>query len=149
MVDAQARKAEDAMKKIIDEIDQQHLRKIQANMHRCAARCCDSTTDSMEQVQNCVQQCSVTLKQAEAIVQNEFTSTQNRFQRCVMECNDAVKDRMGPSPSESEMPKYQSEFENCASKCVDKHVALLPTMMKRMKELLASKQQNSALYYPS
>lgn len=38
MVDAQARKAEDAMKKIIDEIDQQHLRKIQVNSSRFRLR---------------------------------------------------------------------------------------------------------------
>uniref|UniRef100_A0A0K8TK07 Protein FAM136A n=1 Tax=Lygus hesperus TaxID=30085 RepID=A0A0K8TK07_LYGHE len=149
MAEAQARKAEDAMKKLINEVDLQYLRKIQANMHRCAARCCDSTTDSMEQVHNCVQKCSVTLKEAEAIVQNEFNSTQERFQRCVMDCNDTVRDRIGTSPTESEMVKHQNDFESCASKCVDKHVALLPTMMKRMKELLASKQQSSALYYPS
>lgn len=33
-----------------------------------------------------------------------------------MECNDNVKDKMPPNPSETEIAKFTSEFERCAVK---------------------------------
>ncbi|KAK9505603.1 hypothetical protein O3M35_009615 [Rhynocoris fuscipes] len=149
MVDQQSRKIEDAMKKIVNEIDTDYLRKMQANMHRCAARCCDNSTDSMEQVHRCVQNCSASLTEAENFVKQEFNTVQNRLQRCIMECNDEIRDKAGPSPTDSDMNRYTAEFEKCATKCVDKHIEQLPAMLKRMKEVLKNKQQSSALYYPS
>lgn len=45
-------------------------------MHRCAARCCDNNTDSMEQVHQCVQNCSSGLTEAEHFVKQEFSTVQ-------------------------------------------------------------------------
>ncbi|XP_073992035.1 protein FAM136A-like [Rhodnius prolixus] len=149
MVEQQSRRVEDAMKKIVNEIDTEYLRKMQANMHRCAARCCDNNTDSMEQVHQCVQNCSSGLTEAEHFVKQEFSTVQNRLQRCIMDCNDEIRDKAGPTPSDTDMDKYGAVFEKCAIKCVDKHVEQLPAMLKRMKEVLKKKQHSSALYYPS
>lgn len=44
---------------------------------------------------------------------------------------------MPPNPSESEVAKYTDQFERCAIQCVDKHVGLIPTMMKTIKSVLA------------
>lgn len=145
----QQKRIEDATKRLVHEIDAEYLRRMQAVMHRCAARCCEDKTSSMESVHRCIQNCSVPLTEAQNYVQEEFSSCQNRLQRCVLECNDTIKDKMGASPSETEVKKYNLEFENCAIKCVDKHVEVLPSMMKRMKDVLSKKQQQSALYYPS
>lgn len=41
---------------------------------------------------------------------------QGRLQRCVMDCNDGIKDKMPPNPSETEVAKFTSEFERCAVK---------------------------------
>ncbi|KAL1130698.1 hypothetical protein AAG570_011939 [Ranatra chinensis] len=112
-------------------------------MHRCAARCCDNSIDSMENVHNCVQNCSASLNEAQEYVQTELSSVQNRLQRCVLDCSDSIKDKMGPSPSESEVKRYNADFENCAVKCVDRHVELLPTMLARMKEVLGKNYQKN------
>lgn len=32
--------------------------------------------------------------------QNEINVLQNRLQRCVMDCNDSARDRLGPDPSQ-------------------------------------------------
>jgi len=33
--------------------------------------------------------------------------------------------------------RYSKDFEQCAVKCVDGHLGLLPTVLKKMKEVLA------------
>lgn len=45
-------------------------------MHRCAAKCCDNTTSSMQEVHSCVERCSTLLKDVEHYVQNEFGTVQ-------------------------------------------------------------------------
>lgn len=72
-------------------------------MHRCAARCCEDQTSSIERVQQCVERCSAPLNNAQAYVQKEIDHTQQRLQRCIMECNDDIKDKMGPSPTDSDV----------------------------------------------
>lgn len=49
-------------------------------------------------------------------VQSELERVQGRLQRCVMDCNDSIKDRMPANPSETEVAKYTGEFERCAIK---------------------------------
>ena len=56
-----------------------------------------------------------------------------------MDCNDKIKDKMGPSPSQSEVNKFSEEFEQCATKCVDNYCDHLPTLEKTMKKVLANK----------
>jgi hypothetical protein len=33
--------------------------------------------------------------------------------------------------------RYSKDFEQCAVKCVDGHLGVLPTVLKKMKEVLA------------
>lgn len=72
-------------------------------MHRCAAKCCENKEVSLERVQKCVEACSGPLNAAQTYVQKEFEGLQNRLQRCVMDCNDSIKDKMGSNPSEKEV----------------------------------------------
>lgn len=72
-------------------------------MHRCATKCCEDANSSIERVQQCVERCSMPLNNAQNYVQKEIEHTQSRLQRCVMLCNDDIKDKMGPNPSENEV----------------------------------------------
>ncbi|KAF5304772.1 hypothetical protein FQA39_LY09549 [Lamprigera yunnana] len=141
MVELQRQRVEQEMTKMIDDIDKQFLRKMQADMHRCAAKCCDNLDVSLERVQRCVESCSVPLNNAQRYVEKEIENLQKRLQRCVMQCNDEIKDKMGPTPSDSEVHRYSAIFESCAIKCVDTHVNLVPAIMKSMKTVLS--QQSS------
>lgn len=76
-------------------------------MHRCAAECCDNKEVSLETVQKCVEQCSAKVNWAQSYVQREFEQLQNKLQRCVMDCNDDVRVKMGPNPSDSEVNNYK------------------------------------------
>jgi len=53
-----------------------------------------------------------------------------------MDCQDAVRDKMNKNASESEMAKHRHDIEQCVVKCGDAHIALLPVMMKRIKETI-------------
>ncbi|KAK9696523.1 Eukaryotic protein of unknown function (DUF842) [Popillia japonica] len=127
MVEQQRQRVEQEMTKMVNELDKEYLRRMQADMHRCAAKCCDNTSVSLESVQRCVENCGNSLTKAQGYVQKELENLQNRLQRCVMDCNDTVKDKMGPNPSETEVNRYTLMFEGCAIKCVDKHLELIPT----------------------
>jgi hypothetical protein len=49
---------------------------LQADMHRCAAKCCDSNDMSIERVHQCVENCSFPLNGAQKYVQQEFEHLQ-------------------------------------------------------------------------
>lgn len=138
MVEEQRQRIEQEMTKMVNELDLQYLRKMQADMHRCAAKCCDNTQLSLEGVQKCVDNCSTKFTWTQNYVQNNFQQLQNKLQRCVMDCNDEIKVKMGPNPSDSEIEKFTSLFENCAKKCVDTQINYMPSLLKKMKGDIAN-----------
>ncbi|XP_011503351.1 PREDICTED: protein FAM136A [Ceratosolen solmsi marchali] len=138
MVDEQRKRIEDLMTKIIEDIDITYLRNMQGDMHRCAAICCDNKTYTVQKVYKCVENCSVLLNKAQRYVQNEFDRIQNRLQRCVMECNDEIKDKIGSNLAQSDIDKFSNEFEKCATTCVDTCCNVLPTFLNSIKNTLAS-----------
>ncbi|XP_018328812.1 protein FAM136A [Agrilus planipennis] len=136
MVEQQRQRVEQEMSNLVNEIDRDYLRKMQADMHRCAIKCCENDSYSVEKVQRCVETCSLPLQNAQNYVQKELEQLQSRLQRCVMDCNDEIKDKMGPNPSDSEIEKFTNMFEKCAVKCVDKHLNIIPQTTKAIKTVL-------------
>lgn len=72
-------------------------------MHRCAIKCCENNALSLDGIQKCVENCSQPLNKAQNYVQSEFEGLQSRLQRCVMDCNDTIRDKIGPNPQESDV----------------------------------------------
>ncbi|KAL1377715.1 hypothetical protein pipiens_016072 [Culex pipiens pipiens] len=140
MVEQQKQRIELELSQRVDDLDRTILRKMQAEMHECAARCCHDSGSSMDAVQRCVENCSGPVMRAQQHVEKELGGFNNRLQRCVMDCNDTIKDKMGANPSESDISKYTGMFERCAIKCVDKHVDLLPGLFKSIQQTIASKR---------
>ncbi len=58
-----------------------------------------------------------------------------------MDCSDKVRDKLGPKSSDAEVSRYRGELESCVVACADKHIALIPAMMKRMKDVLEEQQK--------
>ncbi|XP_011312992.1 protein FAM136A-like [Fopius arisanus] len=138
MVEEQRRRVEDQMTKVVEEIDKSHLRRLQGDMHRCAATCCDNKTASVQKIHQCIQNCSGSLTKAQQHVNAEFTRFQNRLQRCIMDCNDHIKDQMGVNPTQNEVNRLTDGFEHCATKCVDIYCDLIPSLEKTMKDVLTN-----------
>lgn len=141
MINAQKHiiKLENALTDSLNEIDVQFTRKIQGDMHRCAAKCCDRTTDSIENVFNCIKQCSTEFEKVQRYLQAEYNQFQSRLQRCVLQCSDDAVDSLGSNPSTSEMAKYNQHYETCIITCANKHTSLVPNFLKRVKDVLNKK----------
>ncbi|XP_002735058.1 protein FAM136A-like [Saccoglossus kowalevskii] len=105
-------------------------------MYKCSARCCDNKGYSMEEAQRCIEQCSQPVQQAQVYVQNELRDFQDRLQRGAMQCQDELKDMVAKGITDEII--MRNNMEKCLNKCADKHIDLLPSMMKRMKQTLAS-----------
>ncbi|XP_055708721.1 protein FAM136A [Phlebotomus papatasi] len=137
MIEEQKARVEQEITKLVDDVDRSYLRKMQAEMHLCAAKCCENTTGSIDVVQGCVQKCSVPVTKAERYIHKELNEFQGRLQRCVMQCNDDIKTKMPVEPTEDEIGKYTAQFERCAISCVNKNIDLIPNLLKTMKSVLA------------
>ncbi|XP_063237917.1 protein FAM136A-like [Bacillus rossius redtenbacheri] len=142
MVEEQKQRLEEALAKLMNDVDQTYLRKMQGDMYRCAAKCCDDYSMPVEKAHACIETCSQPIQHAQSYVQGEMNHLQDRLQRCVMQCNDEIKDKMGPNPNDSEAQRYTQMFEKCATKCVDTHLDLIPKLMSRMKQVLAKQKQS-------
>lgn len=112
-------------------------------MFRCAAKCCDDKDMSVSSVQRCIENCGAPLHSAQKYVESEFNHLQDRLQRCIMTCNDTIRDKMGSGANQSEVSKYTKDFEICAEKCVDSHLDIVPNTLKKIKEVLKKKEFQS------
>lgn len=119
-----------------------NLCSLQAEMHLCAAKCCEDKHGSIDSVQGCIERCSAPVNRAQQYVQKELGEYQGRLQRCVMQCNDEIKLEMPANPNEEEISKYTSKFERCAVQCVDKNIEILPKLFKTIKSVLAKGPQS-------
>lgn len=59
---------------------------------------------------------------------------QERLQRGVLLCQDRIKEKVGPNPTEADMKRYRNEFEDCAVECVNHHISQLPSLMEKIKK---------------
>ncbi|XP_066955214.1 protein FAM136A isoform X1 [Macrobrachium rosenbergii] len=165
MVDKAQHRIQEAMTALVDDLDKTYLRGMQKSMHLCSADCCDKKESSVDQVHRCIESCSTPLTQAQSFVQNELSQFQERLQRCVMVCQDRVRDQVNADTSESQdsgqrkgtlslansagsvmrqaalgvggVAVYKAEFEGCAMQCVDDHIQLMPSVKKRIANILS------------
>ncbi|XP_003694805.1 protein FAM136A [Apis florea] len=139
MVEEQQKRVDEYTRKIVEEIDKS-MRKMKGDAYRCAASCCDNETYSIKKIENCVRNCNNSLDQAQEYAREELERVQNRLQRCVMDCNDRIKDAAGPNPSQRDLEKYSEQFDKCVTKCVDHYCEILPNLEKTMKNVLSERK---------
>ncbi|XP_023347450.1 protein FAM136A [Eurytemora carolleeae] len=138
MAEAAQSRVQTAIKDFINEIDRTKLRGLERSMHLCAADCCTDTTATVEDVHRCVEKCQGPTQRSQQYVQSELERFQEALSRCVLQCQDDVKDKVGPNTSETEIRKYRGEFETCAIACCDKNIAKLPNLMEKLKSAFNS-----------
>jgi len=138
MAEAAQSRVQSAIKGFINEIDKGYLRGLERNMHLCAANCCEDAFASVEDVHRCMERCQEPTQRAQQAVQQELQHVQDSLSRCVLQCQDEVKDKVGPNTPESEMRKFRGEFETCAISCCDKSIAKMPNLLIKLKEAFES-----------
>ncbi|CAG0895725.1 unnamed protein product [Cyprideis torosa] len=134
-VEAQERVQRD-VKAAVNELDQYKMRRLQGDMHRCAAACCDDKSGDMEYTHRCIEECSRPMVAAQEYVQREMQQLQDRLQRCMMDCEDGVRDKIRPDTKDTEVEVFKQSFEKCAVSCVDKTLSTLPTLTAKWKAYL-------------
>ncbi|XP_029045330.1 protein FAM136A-like [Osmia bicornis bicornis] len=139
MLDEQQQRYKDQTSKVVEEINKP-IRKMQGDAYRCAANCCDNEKYSMQHLQDCVENCTDSWDRAQKYVGGELERVQNRLQRCFMDCYDKIKDQVGPNPSQRDMDIYKDQMDKCSTKCLDNYCEMLPTLEKRIKEVLAERK---------
>merc|ERR1712122_471195 len=113
MESAQAR-VQDAVTSMVNSLDRTHIRKIQHGMYQCSMKCCENESSSMEEVQHCLDRCSQPVTHAQSYFQQELSTFQNRLQRCAMDCQDQVRDKLPANATESDIMKHKPQMETCS-----------------------------------
>ena len=135
--DAQNR-VQNAMRDFINAVDRNHLRNMEREMHLCAADCCSNPSASINEVIECKERCEINTRKAQVFVQGELERFQESLSRCVLSCQDDIKDKVTPNTPQSEIEKYRAEFDACAIKCCDSNVGRLPVLSKKIMDSLNS-----------
>eukprot|EP00062_Callorhinchus_milii_P027827 gi/632991601/ref/XP_007884702.1/ PREDICTED: protein FAM136A-like [Callorhinchus milii] len=133
--EAEQLRLQEAVDEMVQGLEKEQIRKMQAKMFRCSADCCENATASMHQVHQCIERCHTSLAQAQTTVTGELERFQNRLQRCIMECNDKARDGLdsGLKPD-----AVKREAEGCVRRCVSDHSLLVPSIARTLKHNLAS-----------
>ncbi|EDW86207.1 uncharacterized protein Dwil_GK16197 [Drosophila willistoni] len=126
-LDEQRERIDNAMINVIDDLDREHLRKLQLKMHACASSCCSNPDANADAVQRCVDRCQIPLTRARCYVQQELSEFESQLERCMHTCrlHEEVNNKCD-----------EYNLERCSLECVDKHVALLPEMLRAMRAAL-------------
>ena len=107
---------------------------MQRNSHLKIAECYNNKSASSEQVEQCAHNCTQSLQQVQAIVQNELTQFQNRIGRCTQQCQDDINDQFrGQESNPQTHAKAEQMMLSCANTCVDKHIALLKSIQNKLE----------------
>ncbi|KYO44136.1 protein FAM136A [Alligator mississippiensis] len=138
MAEAQQSRVQEAVDGMVQRLERESIRKMQGNMFRCSASCCDNDKVGMQQVHQCIERCHAPFARAQSIVTSELERFQDRLTRCTMHCSDKAKDMLDSGSKEQQVKQH---LEACVTKCVDDHMQLIPGMTKKMKESLAALEQ--------
>ncbi|XP_040836257.1 protein FAM136A-like [Ochotona curzoniae] len=124
---------QEAVDSMVKNLERENMCKMQGLMFQCSAGCCEDSQASMQQMHQCIERCHKPLAQAQALVTSKLEKFQDRLAQCTMHCNDKAKDSIDAATKESQV---QQQLDSCVTKCVDDHMHLILTMVKKMKEAL-------------
>ncbi|XP_053572076.1 protein FAM136A [Bombina bombina] len=133
MAEVQQTRLQNAVDSMVKNLERENIRKMQAKMFQCSAKCCENEGASMQQVHQCIERCHTPLAQAQSLVTTELEKFQDRLARCTMHCNDKAKDSFDSGAKESQV---KAQLESCVMKCADEHMNLIPSMTKKLKDAL-------------
>ncbi|EDV22711.1 uncharacterized protein TRIADDRAFT_58554 [Trichoplax adhaerens] len=136
MMESVASRASAALEEVVKEVEDRYIRKLQGKAYRCCAACCENKSLTGHLVQDCVTNCVSDVNRAQEICNQEFGNFQERLNRCALDCQDKIKDKMSSNMNDVEMSKLTKQMEQCFSECVDTRIKLLAKMRKRLASQL-------------
>ena len=128
------RKLQDAVDAMLEAVDKERMRPMQKATYLKMAACFDSRTATSAQIENCMQNSSQRVQISQQIIQQEMNAFQGRLQRCMADCEDAVRDKFpNLGSNQSQYDQAQSQLLTGMSSCVDKHLALLKSVKAKIE----------------
>ncbi|GBG69075.1 hypothetical protein CBR_g3774 [Chara braunii] len=130
-----ANRVRDAIEALIADVDRSVMRPQQKQAYKCCYDCCDNDKLTGDQLQQCIQNCTITVQTTEEIVNRELSQFQERLQRCANLCQERARDEMpiGDSVSSGVRAKLQESMDSCIDKCAEEQLRVLPKVMERIK----------------
>jgi len=111
---------------MLEEVEYTKLRPMRKEAFLNMAKCCDGPL-SREAFQGCLQRAGHAEERAQGVLQQEVNIFQDRLQRAVAACQDEVRDR-----GLTNQDRISAHFDRCLCKVLDKHIAMVPTIQKRI-----------------
>jgi hypothetical protein len=132
------KRVQEAIEAVMGGTERTKMRPLQRDVFMCMARCCSDTESSQSRVQECMQRCGMPMKKAEQVVTEELKKFQGRLQRCAMNCQDKLRDKIpiNATLSASQEAALKSEGMACVNSCVDDHLKVLPTVNQRVRDVI-------------
>lgn len=116
-------------------VSTKYVRPIQKESYLCSARCCEPNF-SDAQAQQCLEGCGQPINQLQSVMEREMNSFQSRLQRCSQMCQDEANDKITPEmrSNPAKLAGIEQSMLKCSASCVDKHIAMLPSVESRIAE---------------
>ena len=127
------------MESLANDIERRNMRPMQRQAYLCSAACCEDEGSSSQDLQRCMQMCSLPVQRANNVFQNEVQRFQSRIQRCAMDCKDLARDEQGRAVEENVI---QQNFSHCTERCFGRARSSVPDLRQRLEMMMA--QNNSS-----
>lgn len=124
-------------KTIYESVDLRYMRVIKRHMFKCGYDCLDEK-NSAKQAEQCVDSCGQTMHHAMTILQTEANAFQGRIDRCLMNCQDDVR-------NEKDETKARKSFDACAEKCVVQFTPVVSEVVKVLSEKLEKLKKDNKI----
>lgn len=125
-------KLQNNVEEIMDKIDKTKIQPLQKASLLKMAACVDLT--SRPQIDQCMQKNQVSMATAQNIINQETQQFQQRLERCMMDCQDSVRDKNFKSED-----SMNNAYYACATTCVDKTIGMLKTLQGRIEKEIDAK----------
>nr|XP_010930273.1 protein FAM136A [Elaeis guineensis] len=104
---------------------------LQQAYFKCAYECFDRGR-KQEDINNCVERCSVPVVNANNIVQTEMARFQERMNRSLMVCQDKFE-----AAKIQQKTNAMNDLESCVNQAIDDNIKTLPHIVDRIKASLS------------
>ena len=132
--EALSNKLQDAAQSMMEDIDNNYLRKMQKNTYLKMASCQDISSTSGRA--ECAEKATIPLQKAQHIIQNEMNQFQNRLKHCAQACENEIHDKFDLY-DEKNRDKIEKHHLNCAKQCVEKNLAYLKSVKIQLEKNLS------------
>jgi len=103
-------------------------------MKLCTANCYSDSKAATSSVNRCVESCLKDVLKAQEYIQSEVNQSKILLLQDVFVCQDRIKGKIRPNPTETEINYLRGEFDECSIQCIERYIGQLPTLMEKIKK---------------